>query len=319
MTCRYLNNTVGVGALPDVTLVVDITEDAPEQLENCARLQLEPLDANPANNRACVNRDLAQPAPSGFDVDVTQALIGSVQAGTVAATNVQVANLGSANVDVPVTLSSNLPASLRFVSSDTADGSQQRWTCAVQEQQEQNQQEQRLECTLPPVTDGWEVGSLPPLNVVVEVADDAPEQLELCFDVLAASDTNPANNRACVSATVQPAEVEPYDLQLDLSLRGDLRIGQAVRYVVQVSNLGPGSATDTIQVQTRLAQGVQVTAIESNEANARDTWRCQSDGQNPVTITCTADTAPFAVGSLPSLELIAQVDPEAVTKPAVTC
>jgi uncharacterized repeat protein (TIGR01451 family) len=317
VTCRYLNNDLGVGALPDVTLVVSVAEDAPEQLENCARLQLEPLDANPANNRACTNRDLGQPAPSGFDVDVSQALIGSLQAGSVAATNVQVANLGSANVGVPVTLTSDLPASVRFVSSDTADGSQQRWTCTAQEPQ--GQQGQRLECTLPPiteppVTDGWEVGSLPPLNVVFEVAESAPEQLELCFDVLAAGDTNADNNRACVSATVQPAEVEPYDLQLDMTLRGDLRIGQSVRYVVQVSNLGPGSATDTIQVQTRLAQGVQITAIESNEVNARDTWRCQSSGQssgqNPEIITCTADAPPFAVGSLPSLELLAQVNPE---------
>ncbi|MEM7738751.1 MAG: hypothetical protein AAF267_23535, partial [Deinococcota bacterium] len=306
--CDYLgDDVIAVGALPDVILRVRVSDSAPDELTNCAELLLDNLgeasDPNLDNNSVCLTRRLSDPEPEGFDLSVQQALVGELQVGSVAAFDVQVTNLGSANVEVPVTLRDSLPAGLRFVAVETDS----TWTCTLVDDTDVSTINE-LECNLPAPVDGWAVGSLPALSIIVEVLADALPELTHCVSVAANGDTNPDNNINCLTREVRPADPEPYDLALELTLRDPLTLGGQASYGVQVTNLGPGSAPDPITAQVTLPTGLRLLATNSEGA-----WQCESAVLTTELVICELDAnseTPLAVGSLPELTLTVNVTPD---------
>jgi uncharacterized repeat protein (TIGR01451 family) len=113
-----------------------------------------------------------------------------------------------------------------------------------------------------------------------------------CAGVSAPNDTTPQNNESCITSDVQPHH-EKFDLEIKKELKTKPAVsGQPNYYILNVTNLGPGSSSAPINIVDTLPSGValnpNISAVTALPASAGFT--CTG------LITCSSSTS-MAAGS----------------------
>ena len=298
LRCRFLpdeSQRFEVGSLPRLVLRVAVEDDAPERVDNCARLQLAGVDDLPASLEpdsrleVCHSAEVLRPAPvSLFSLDMN--LAAPLVAGQESHYLLQVSNLGPDPAeDTALTLTHTLPSGLRFVRSEG-----DMWQCeaAVAEAN----QSQRLRCRYTQ-TARIPVGELTPLRLHVRVTAPPNTEMESCaqLDAPYHNDAAPLCQRASVSAP-------PFDLRISKSLLGELLLSQSAHYRLRVENLGPGSIYSAVRVEDTLPVGLRF------QGSASPSWQCSSDNAQPETVTCLYQSdSPVPPGDIEALQLEVKV------------
>ena len=122
--------------------------------------------------------------------------------------------------------------------------------------------------------------------------------LSTCATVQAAGDSNPNNNDACASGTLQASRA---DVQLSSSVVNTPTPGGRITLALAVRNAGPDAIdSDGVTVTTPLPVGFSFITASS------PAWSCEATRDN---VRCDLN-APLAVGDAPGLLLELAITPD---------
>jgi large repetitive protein len=163
------------------------------------------------------------------DVTIDKSHTGAFQAGRRVPFTLVVSNVGDAPTRGPVTVTDELPAELTFTTQPAGDG----WDCSATAGR-------RLSCVRSDALAPQ--GAYPAIHFVARVAGDAqPGELENTAEVHASPDGNPTNNTDTVTGPLTRPLV---DLAIAKTAITPVAFpGDAVEFLLQVTNLGPDTAT----------------------------------------------------------------------------
>ncbi|MFN8582294.1 MAG: hypothetical protein U0163_15140, partial [Gemmatimonadaceae bacterium] len=285
VTCTSAGPVAAGGALPSVTLTLDVASTAPSTVTNTATVA-GGSDSNGSNNSASDPTTIVG-AP---DVAITKTHTGAFTVGSNGAYTIGVTNVGNAPTTGPITVSDVLPTGLTYV---TATGT--GWSCSAVAQ--------AVTCThAGPVAAS---ASLPAITMTVSVGAAAAPSVVNTASVSTPGDTNASNDSASDPTTVNPAPVP--DLAITKSHTGTFTVGSTGTYTLTVTNVGTGPTTSTITVSDVLPTGLTyVTATGTG-------WSCNAVTQ---AVTCTTPGPLAPTSALPAITLTVSVSPSAV--PSVT-
>ncbi len=280
LTCTYAASVPAGEALPPITLVVDVTGDAVPQVTNTASVAT-PGDPNAANNTDSDQTTVLRPEP---DLTIDKSHDGDLLRGRRATYVLAVSNVGAQQTSGEITVTDALPSGLSFVSA-FGNG----WTC--------DHSGGTVACTTPgPLAAGADAE---PINLRVDVAEDAPSVISNTATVSTTGDTSPANDTDTDTAAPRDVGV---DLAIDKSHTGVFEITQTESYRLVASNQGTLGTPGPIVVTDTLPAGL--TYVSASGAS----WACEASGQD---VTCTRSDSLQADTAAPAITLLVAVGPAA--------
>ncbi len=283
------------GSYPALTLTVSVSPTAPPSVTNTATVA-GGGEVNPDNNSASDSTTIIQLA----DLTIAKSHVGTFNPGDRADIyTITVSNVGRAPTDgSPVTVTDPLPVGLRPTGANS--GTINGWTVSFSGQ--------TVTARRSDVLAGG--ASYPVLLITVSVDDNVAPVVINIATVAGGGEVNTANNTASDPTATRPVA----DLTLSKSHTGNFRQGDpAARYVLTVSNIGPGPTAGTVTVTDTLPAGLAPTAATNGVING---WTVTTNGQ---TITATRGDVLASGGSYPALTLIVSVSttaPASVTNTA---
>ena len=165
--------------------------------------------------------------------------------------------------------------------------------------------------------DALAAGSSSTLQLVTNVLEDAPEQIENCAE-LSLLDQDASNNRSCVTSAVTRVR----DLGVSLELTNPLRAASRSSYRVTVTrNEDNDSDGDGLDDSSDALAPITVTISLPSDLQVADgtfgAWTCDTTTTD-VVCTLTPTDASVAAAAIPVLELPVRVSSNA-TSPLETC
>jgi uncharacterized repeat protein (TIGR01451 family) len=281
LTCTQPGPVAPGEALPPITLVVDVTGDAVPLVTNTASIST-PGDSGTANNSDADPATVVRPEP---DVAIDKSHEGdNFLRGRRGTYVLKVRNAGAQPTSEPITVTDALPAGLSFVSA-FGNG----WTCG--------EAGGTVTCTTPgPLAAGAE---LPQINVRVDVATNAPDEIVNTASVSTQGDANPGNDSDSDTTPVRDVAV---DLTIDKSHTGVFEITEVESYRLVVANTGTQGTAGPIVVTDTLPEGLTYSSASGAD------WNCSASGQD---VTCTRANSLQAGATAPAITLLVAVGPEA--------
>ncbi len=245
-TCTRSDPLPKDGRYPDITLTVDVAQDAPTTAENTATVTIAG-DINPTNNTGRWTVIIQQAA----DLTLTKAHDGDFRQGqTDALYRLWVTNTGDGPTISPVTVKDLLPGWMDAVSME-GDG----WQCTVA----------LHSCTYNGVLVSDQ--STMPILLRVRVAENAPPQVTNYASVSGGGEFNTANNNAADPTNI----VQIPDLTVTKTHIGTLHQGQeGAQYTITVSNVGAGPVFGDVLVQELINE-------QGNVYDYQDGWLTITD------------------------------------------
>lgn len=238
-----------------------------------ANAQAAALAQLPPTSTQCLSStEIGRIVNFALDADLsitkTASPAGSVNAGQQVTYTIAVTNSGPATAS-NVTVTDVLPAGATYVS-----GSGAGWTC--------NEVASTVTCTMPSLG----VGAASPITLIVTAGPGVTSLTNTATVSSSTTDGTPGNNASTTGAvTVVPAA----DLAITKSASpaGSVNAGQNVTYTLQVSNLGPSTAT-AVTVTDPLPAGATFVSASGTG------WSCS---QAAGTVTCTMPSLAVGVAS----------------------
>ncbi|HEX2052006.1 MAG TPA: Ig-like domain-containing protein, partial [Actinomycetota bacterium] len=285
------------GASASVDVVVDVVATQTGPVTNRATVS-QPAsstlrDPSPGNDAASDPTTIAN--PDDADVVLTKTRPEPMTRGGSATYDVRVRNDGPGMAAGPLTVTDTLPDGLSFASASGAG-----WSCDAAGRV--------VTCTHPDSV--GPLGSAPPLELVVDVADDAPARAVNVTSAVAAVDDDP--NRVNNVDVADDVLVGRAGLWIEKSHTGGLPRGGTGAYTILVGNDGPDAAARPRVVDT-LPPGLTFSSASGSG------WTCSSSGRT-VVCDAAADLAPGR--SAPALTIAVDVaadSPAVVTNTATAC
>jgi len=277
VTCTNPASLAG-GASSTITLTAAVGDTAPS-VTNTALVSATTADPAPGNNSS------SDPAAVGLrsDLAITSSHADAFTVGDTGRYALLVTNDGP-SAAYELTVTNTLPDGLAFVSGTGAG-----WTCSASGQ--------TVACThAGPLAPG--AGSMIDLAVAVG-SSAAPSVTNTASVSSASSDPVPEND-----ATSDPTEVVRRfaDLRITVRPTGEFTVGDTGRYELQVTNNGPGAASN-LTVTDALPDGLEFVSATGTG------WTCSASGQ---TVTCT-NPGSLAAGESSTIVLRAKVTAAADT------
>src|SRR5207249_5376263 len=215
------------------------------------------------------------------DLTITKTHLGNFyQAQTGATYTLTVSNSGLGDTVGSVTVTEALPTGL-IATAINGTG----WTCALN----------TLTCTRGDVLEPG--ASYPAINVVVDVANNAPASVTNTATVSGGTESNTSNDTATDLTTI----AAPADLTVVKSHTGSFVQSQTgAVYTITVNNVGNAATTGQVAVIDPLPAALTVTGLSGNG------WTCAL-----ATVTCTRSDSLAAKASYPAITLTVNVAPDA--------
>ena len=232
-------------------------------LENCATVFAQG-DINPQNDGDCVTTDVV-PETKPFNLGIQKALVNNPAVGAQFYT-LTVTNYGPGLSSAPINITDNLPAGVTLSGTVTTSPAAAGFSCTG-----------TVSCSssIPMAPGSSVVITIPVLLNFNNGAD-----IVNCASVSALGDTNPKDDRSCVTTT---APVKPFDLEIVKAL-GNIPGTIFQAYTLTVTNLGPGLSSTPINIIDVLPAGVILSGtVTSSDPN----FTCTGT----TTITCTSSVA----------------------------
>ena len=232
-------------------------------------------DSNSGNNSAATGGIPTTPAP---DLSLQKAATGSFSVGQPASYTLTVTNTGAGPTIGVITVTDNLPASLRFVSA-AGPG----WSCSVAGQ--------LVTCTNPgPLAPG--ATSTITLTVLPTAA--AAPSVTNTATVMTPGDTNGGNNTGSNTTPVGGT----VDLALDKVGPDSVSVGGVASYTLAVRNVGTLPTSTAITLADTLPPGLTFQTASGGG------FSCSASG---AVVTCTRTTPPLLPGETATVTLTALV------------
>ncbi len=260
-------------AYPPITLTVNVANNAPAQVINTATVS-GGGDVNTLNDTA---NDPTTTIPPPPDLSITKMHNGNFNQGqSFAPYTLTVSNAaGATSTSGTVTVTDTLPTGLTLASAFGFP-----WICFVNTA--------TVTCTNSNVLAGG--SSYPAINLLVNVANDAPASVINTATVSGGGDVSPGNNTATDPTTINPSP----DLTIVKSHAPDpLVVGQTGIYTIKVSNAGHAATSGLVTVNDFLPFGLIATSFSAPG------WSCQVP---PTTfVNCSRSDAVDAGSDYPLL------------------
>jgi len=271
--CTRTDALASNGAYPPITLSVNIAASAPASVTNNVSVS-GGGDTNTLNNSAS---DVVAVIPPPADLTITKTHTGNFQQGqSFVGYQIVVSNAGSSPTVGLVTVTDTLPTGLTFVSMFGGG-----WNCS------------QTTCTR---TDALAAGaSYSPIQLTVNVANNAPASVTNTAVVSGGGEVNLANDTANDVTTITPTP----DLAITKTHVGDFTVGLPGTYTITVSNVGGAATVGSVNMNDFLPQGMTATSITATG------WTC-----SPVPtsfVNCTRSDALDAGSSYPSIVVVVAI------------
>ncbi|MGZ4888509.1 MAG: hypothetical protein ACXWBH_04960, partial [Candidatus Angelobacter sp.] len=271
--CTRTDALASNSAYPPVTLSVNIAASAPASVTNSVSVS-GGGDTNTLNNSAS---DIAAVIPPPADLTITKTHTGNFQQGqNFVGYQIIVSNAGSSPTVGLVTVTDTLPTGLTFVSMFGGG-----WNC------------NQTTCTR---TDALAAGaSYPPIQLTVNVANNAPASVTNTAVVSGGGEVNLANDTANDVTTITPTP----DVAITKTHVGDFTMGLPGTYTITVSNVGGAATVGPVNMNDFLPFGMTATAVTATG------WTCSAV---PTTfVNCTRSDALDAGSSYPQIVIVVAV------------
>jgi uncharacterized repeat protein (TIGR01451 family) len=250
LKCTRSDALAAGASYPEITLTVDVASNAPASVINNVSVSSSGGDSNPANNTASDPTTIGKPDLTVYKVH--NGVFARSSSGNTY--TITVANSGDAGAPTIGTVSvvDTLPTGLTATDM-TGTG----WTCALLPV---------LKCTR---SDALGVGgSYPPITLTVDVASNAPASVINTVSVSGGGDSNPANNTASDTATLDGV----FDLTVTKTHPGNFTQGGVGTYTITARNSGSGAYIGVILVIDTLPLGLTLRSLPAGTG-----WNCAMD------------------------------------------
>ncbi len=274
LTCTRSDSLANGASYPDITLTVDVANNAPASVTNSGTVS--------GGGDPTPSTDDDPTTIKSINLAIAKSHTGNFRQGQTGATYmIAVTNNGPDATTGQVTVTDALPAGLTATAISGTG-----WTCSLG----------TLTCTR---SDSLANGaSYPDINLTVDVANNAPASVTNSATVSGGGDPTPSTDD-------DPTTVLSTNLAINKSHTGDFLQGQTgAQYTISVTNNGPDASTGTVTVTDALPTGLTATAISGTG------WTCvlgtltctRSDslanGASYPDITLTVDVANNAPASV---------------------
>jgi uncharacterized repeat protein (TIGR01451 family)/LPXTG-motif cell wall-anchored protein len=273
VTCT-IDTTVGPGgSFPVIAIEVDVLPAAYPAVTNTA-VVAPPPGVNEVVTENDTDDDPTDVLPLA-DLELAKTHTGSFRVGQPGTYQLTVTNHGPTASPGPLTIVDSLPVGLTFVSAAGTD-----WTCSAVGQE--------VTCTY--AGPDLAVDGTTTVELTVAVGTAAEGTVTNTATVSGpAADDDPTNDTDGDETTVDPVA----DLSIAKTHTGDLLVGRAAEWSLDVANAGPSTSRGPIVVSDTVPDHIEVTGATG------DGWTCEIAGQD---VTCTrADDLP--VGPAPTITL----------------
>ncbi len=238
LTCTRSDSLANGASYPDITLTVDVANNAPASVTNSGTVSGggDPTPSTDDDPTTVLSTNLA----------IDKSHIGDFRQGqTGAQYTISVTNTGPDPTAGQVSVTDALPAGLTATAINGTG-----WTCVLG----------TLTCTRSDVLAAN--ASYPNITLTVDVANNAPATVIQSATVSGGGDPTPSTDD-------DPTTVKSINLAINKSHTGDFRQGQTgATYTLAVTNNGPDASTGTVTVTDALPAGLTATAI------AGTGWTC---------------------------------------------
>ena len=263
---------------PDITLTVNVANDAPAVVTNTATVS-GGGDTNTFNNSFSDKTSVTLHP----DLTITKSHTGDFHQGQLNATyTLTVSNAGGAPTTGTVTVTDSIPAPLvlGFANANFP------WFCGTNFG--------TLTCTRNDALGSKQ--SYAPITVFVGVPNDATGPVTNTATVSGGGEINTSNDSASDPTTIDPSP----DLTITKSHAPDpLVVGQAGTYTITVSNVGHASTSGTVSVSDGLPGGMTATTISGTG------WTCS--GAGTAFVNCNRSDALTVDNSYPPISVTVSV------------
>ena len=269
LTCTRSDSLASGDSYPDITLTVDVANNAPSTVINSATAS-GGGDPTPVTDNDPTT--VIDPATPNLTIDKSHT--GDFTRGQSGAEyTISVTNNGPAATTGTVTVTDALPTGLTATAISGTG-----WNCTLA----------TLTCTRSDsLADG---DSYPDITLTVDVAADAPASVINSSTVEGGGDPTPGTDD-------DPTNILTANLAIDKSHTGDFRQGQTgAEYTISVTNNGPAATTGQVSVTDTLPAGLTATAISGTG------WNCTL-----ATLTCTRSDSLANGDSYPDITLTVDV------------
>ena len=275
--------TFAAGATANFTLVTNVPSATPAGTDytNTVTISSATDDATPENNSGTAGTTVVNAAP---DLAITKSHSGNAQQGQIGFVyTLGVSNVGTVQASGTTTVQDTLPPGMTATGMNGAG-----WTCTVA----------TVSCTR---SDTLAAGaSFPSINLIVNVAANAANNLINTATVTNAGDVEPLNNVATDPTVI--TTVPTADLAIAKTHTGNAQQGQSgFPYTITVQNVGASSTSGTVTVTDTLPAGLAVNTIGGSG------WSCNAGG-NP---TCFRSDVLTSGASYPPITLTVNVSSSA--------
>lgn len=262
ITCTSLT-PVPLGTT-QIMIPVTINANQVGPIKNCASV-FTPNDITPQNNESCVTSDVVPATPKPFNLGIKKELVNNPATGIQFYT-LTVTNFGPGVSSTPVNIIDNLPVGVTLGGTVTTSPVSAGFGCTG-----------TVSCSS---STPMAAGSSVVIMIPVVLNFNGGTDIVNCASVSAVGDTNPKDDRSCVT-TVAP--IRPFDLEVKKEF-GNLPGTTFQAYTLTVTNLGAGSSGTPINITDVLPAGVILSGtVTSSSPN----FNCTGMS----TITCTSNTA----------------------------
>lgn len=218
----------------ELTLSVGPQQIVRDVAKMCAELIVDG-DVNPGNNGGCEEVPVHVPTAQ-YDLEIAKSVwtpIGSI--APYGSYLLEITNNGPDPVNDVITMTDTVPSPLVVTGVASSFGV----SCGISGGN-------TAECTRSYLG----VGQTITLTVVTDVDPSFSGVVENCASVFAPQDTNPANDEACISTTVNGPP--PFDLQVTASTYFAPSPGSTGAYLFDIFNTGPNTATGPLDFDVDL-------------------------------------------------------------------
>ena len=269
---------VAVGALPQISIVVDVDSGVTAAVANTAEVA-EPTDPTTGPEEPDSSTVTSTPAPSA-DLALAKTSPGAFKAGTEDVYLLEVDNLGPSDAQGPLTITDTLPVGLSYVSA----GSDEAWSCSATGRD--------VTCTLP---GALAAGTSTTVRLRVAIAEGVTGDLRNEATLSGTTpDPNPGNDTGTddTGVTVEADLVVTKDL-----LTSPVVAGERVTYEIAVRNAGPATSPGPIVVSDRLPDELELVSVSGTG------WTCTGTRD----LECERAAALGAGVDAPVITVVAQV------------